>query len=104
MQLDSGAVTVVAEDPDFVHRFRTYLTERFRNHHDLRVYAVDDVAENEGLTANSTVLYTRAARKRLNAEEYHLLPHPIAFMSDRAARKILQCMLATHGQRVLQLA
>jgi DNA-binding transcriptional regulator YhcF (GntR family) len=104
MQLDTGAVTVVAEDPGFVHRFRTYLTERFRNHHDLRVYAVDDVAENEGLTANSTVLYTRAARKRLNAEEYHLLPHPISFMSDRAARKILQCMLATHGQRVLQLA
>lgn len=100
--LAAGAVTVIADDPAFVHRFRTYLTGRFRNSAELRVYAVDDVAGDSTLAAQTTVLYTRAARKRLNAEEYHLLPHPIAFLSDRAARKVLQCMLSTHGHGALQ--
>lgn len=103
-QLNAGAVTIIADDPAFVQRFRTYLLERFRNGGDLRVYAVDDLDGNPQLVAESTVMYTRAARKRLNEEEYHLVPHPISFLSDRAARKVLQCMLSAHAKRALQPA
>ena len=103
-QLQSGSVTVVAEDPAFVQRFRTYLLERFKRQGDLRVFAIDELGTNGSLSSNSTVLYTRAARKRLNEEEYHLVPPPIAFLSDRAARKVLQCMLSTHAKRALQPA
>ena len=103
-QLESGAVTIVADDPAFVQRFRTYLLERFNKRGDLRVFAIDEVQGNGSLSSNSTVLYTRAARKRLNEEEYHLVPPPIAFLSDRAARKVLQCMLSTHSKRALQPA
>ena len=103
-QLEAGAVTILADDPAFVQRFRTYLLERFRNRGGLSVYAVGDVGSDAAFTNGSTLLYTRAARKRLNEQEYHLMPPPIAFISDRAARKILQCMLSTHGQRMLQPA
>jgi DNA-binding transcriptional regulator YhcF (GntR family) len=103
-QLESGAVTVIAEDPAFVRRFRTYLVERFRNRGDLRVFAIEDIARDASLTNGATVLYTRAARKRLNEEEYHLMPPPVAFLSDRAAGKVLQCMLSTHAKRAPQPA
>jgi DNA-binding transcriptional regulator YhcF (GntR family) len=103
-QLRAGAVSVIADDPAFVQRFRTYLIERFRNRVDLRVFAIDEISGNRTLTSDSTLLYTRAARKRLNEQEYHLVPPPVAFLSDRAARKVLQCMLSTHSKRALQLA
>ena len=103
-QLESGAVTIVADDPGFVQRFRTYLLERFNKRGDLRVVAIDEVKSDGTLSSDGTVLYTRAARKRLNEEEYHLVPPPIAFLSDRAARKVLQCMLSTHSKRALQPA
>ena len=103
-QLQAGAVTVIADDPAFVKRFRTYLIERFRNRGDLRIHAVDDVSTDPTISNGSTLLYTRAARKRLNEAEYHLLPPPLAFLSDRAARKVLQCMLSTHAKRMLQPA
>jgi DNA-binding transcriptional regulator YhcF (GntR family) len=103
-ELRSGALTIIADDPGFVRRFRTYLTERFKNRGDLRVYSIEDVRDEPSLASGSTVLYTRAARKRLNEDEYHLMPPPMAFLSDRAARKILQCMLSAHAKRALQLA
>lgn len=103
-QVQAGPVTVVADDPAFVQRFRTYLLERFRARGDLRVHAVEEIALDQQLIADSTALYTRAARKRLREEEYHLVPPPVAFLSDRAARRVLQCMLSTHAKRALQPA
>src|SRR5688572_14168619 len=103
-QLQAGAVTIIADDPAFVQRFRTYLLERFRKGGDLRVHALEEINSDNTLGAGSTLLYTRAARKRLNEQEYHLVPPPISFLSDGAARKVLQCMLSTHAKRVLQPA
>jgi DNA-binding transcriptional regulator YhcF (GntR family) len=103
-ELQARAITVIADDPAFVQRFRTYLSERIRNGGDLRVVSISDMRDEPSIAAESTVLYTRAARKRLNEEEYHLLPPPTAFLSDRAARKVLQCMLSTHAKRALQPA
>ena len=103
-QLQAGAVTIIADDPAFVQRFRTYLLERFRKGGDLRVHALSEINSDNTLGAGSTLLYTRAARKRLNEQEYHLVPPPISFLSDGAARKVLQCMLSTHAKRVLQPA
>ncbi|HEY0808875.1 MAG TPA: GntR family transcriptional regulator [Longimicrobiales bacterium] len=103
-QLQAGAVTIIADDPAFVQRFRTYLLERFRKGGDLRVHALAEINSDNTLGEGSTLLYTRAARKRLNEQEYHLVPPPISFLSDGAARKVLQCMLSTHAKRVLQPA
>jgi DNA-binding transcriptional regulator YhcF (GntR family) len=103
-ELSSGAITIIAEDAAFVDRFRTYLTERFRNRGDLQIFSLDEVRDEPSIVTESTVLYTRAARKRLNETEYHLLPPPMAFLSDRAARKVLQCMLSAHARRALQPA
>jgi DNA-binding transcriptional regulator YhcF (GntR family) len=103
-QLQLSAVSVVADDPAFVQRFRTYLLERFKKQGDLRVFCIDEVNGDGSLCSDSTVMYTRAARKRLNEEEYYLVPPPVAFLSDRAARKVLQCMLSTHSKRALQPA
>jgi len=103
-QLQAGAVTIIADDPAFVQRFRTYLLERFRKGGDLRVHALEEINSDNTLGAGSTLLYTRAARKRLNEQEYHLVPPPISFLSDGAARKVLQCMLSTHAKRGLQPA
>ena len=102
--LETGALTIVGNDPAFVRRFRTHLVERFRGRGDLRVYTLDEVNADRALLEDSTVLYTRAARKRLNEAEYHLLPPPISFLSDRAARKVLQCMLSSQSKRALQPA
>jgi hypothetical protein len=103
-ELGSGAITIIADDPAFVERFRMYLAERFRNRGDLRIHSMQDVSDDPSIAVHSTVLYTRAARKRMNEEEYHLLPPPMAFLSDRAAGKVLQCMLSTHAKRALQPA
>jgi hypothetical protein len=40
----------------------------------------------------------------MNEQEYHLLPPPIPFLSAHAARKIVQCMLRTHRDRMLKAA
>jgi DNA-binding transcriptional regulator YhcF (GntR family) len=103
-ELSAGAITIIADDPAFVERFRMYLSERFRNRGDLRIYTMTAVRDDPSIATGSTVLYTRAARKRLNAEEFHLLPRPVAFLSDRAAQKVLHCMLSMHGKRALQPA
>ena len=103
-QLSSGPVTIVALDPLFADRLRTHLVERFETSGELRVALVDDVLKDPGLTQGTTPLYTRAARRRLNEDEYHLLPPPVSFLSAAAARKVVQCMLATQGNRELEAA
>ena len=103
-ELSHSAVAVIGLDPAFVQRFRTYLIERFRNPSNLHVYALADVQADPQLVPHGRVLYTRAARRQLNEPEYHLLPPPLSFLSDRAARKVVQCMLSTHSRRVLQPA
>jgi hypothetical protein len=65
---------------------------------------MEDVLKNPGITIGTTTLYSRAARQRLQEEEYHLLPPPIPFISANAARKIVQCMLSTHRDRMLVTA
>ncbi|HUP89210.1 MAG TPA: GntR family transcriptional regulator [Longimicrobiales bacterium] len=102
-ELQRGPVTIVGLDGAFVDRFREYLIERFRANGDMRVTCMDDVAQTNGNGATTT-LYTRAARQRLNEEEYHLLPPPIPFLSANAARRVVQCMLSALGKRALQAA
>lgn len=103
-QLANRPITIVAHDPRCVDRFRECLIERFRSSGEMRVVSVDDAATDPNVIDGSTPLYTRAARKQLNEEEYHLLPPPIPFLSANAARKLVQCMLETHRKRSLQTA
>ncbi|HEX6560033.1 MAG TPA: GntR family transcriptional regulator [Longimicrobiales bacterium] len=103
-QLENGPITIVADDGAFVERFRTHLIERFRESGEMRVVSLDELASDPTSADGSTVLYTRAARQHLNEQEYHLLPPPIPFLSANAARKVVQCMLAAHHRRKLQVA
>ena len=101
-QLANRPITIVAQDSLFVARFRESVIERFKDSGELRVATLDEVLSDPSITEGTTPLYTRAARKRLNEEEYHLLPPPIPFLSANAARKVVRCMLRTHRQRTLQ--
>lgn len=101
-QLQHRPVTIVAHDPLCVDRFRECLIERFKECGEMRVVSVDDAVANPAIIEGTAALYTRAARKRLNEAEYHLLPPPIPFLSANAARKLVQCMLDTHRKRSLQ--
>ena len=103
-QLANGPITIVAEDHAFVERFRTYLLERFRECGDMRVTSLEHLRGDPAVAADSIALYTRAARQQLNEQEYYLLPPPVAFISNSAARRIVQCMLSTHRDRTLQIA
>jgi DNA-binding transcriptional regulator YhcF (GntR family) len=103
-ELRSRPVTIVADDPAFLERFRDSLIERFRENGDLRVTTVDAMLRDPSATEGTTTLLTRAARKKLNEDVYHLFPPPVSFLSVHAARKLVQCMLATHRNRVLQPA
>jgi DNA-binding transcriptional regulator YhcF (GntR family) len=103
-ELQNGPVTIFAEDNGFVERLRTYLVERFQNGSNMKVEAISNLLDNPELSNGTTALYTRAARRRLNEEQYHLLPPPIPFLSSTTARKIVQCMLAVHSKRPLRAA
>jgi DNA-binding transcriptional regulator YhcF (GntR family) len=103
-ELKERPVTIVAADPGFLQRFRESLIERFRENGELRVITVEEMLRDRSITEGTTTLLTRAARKKLNEDEYHLFPPPVAFLSVYAARKLVQCMLATHRNRVLQPA
>lgn len=103
-ELEVGPITIVAADRLFVERMHSHLIERFHDSGDMRVVLIDDVLKDPSLTAGTTTLYTRAARKHLKEEAYHLLAPPIPFLSANAARKVVQCMLSAHGKRALQVA
>jgi len=103
LQLQNGPVTIIGQDRAFVDRFRTYLLERFSETGDMRVFTLAEATENPADAAGQ-VLYTRAARQMLQEEEYHLLPPPIPFISANVAGKVVQCMLAAHRNRTLQVA
>jgi DNA-binding transcriptional regulator YhcF (GntR family) len=103
-QLETGPVTIVGEDPAFISRMCDSLIERFKDNGELRVIGIDEYMNNPAMTEGTTPLFTRAARRRLNEDEYHLLPAPIPFLSANAARKLVRCMLSTHQNRSLQIA
>ncbi|HUP89647.1 MAG TPA: winged helix-turn-helix domain-containing protein [Longimicrobiales bacterium] len=103
-QLESGRVTIIGKDPLFVERFNNTLKDRFDDDHNLRVVLIEDVQRDPSILEGTTPLYTRAARRELNEEEFHLLPPPIPFLSAAAARKVVQCIMSTHSKRTLQIA
>lgn len=103
-QLENRAITVVANDPAFVERFKESLVDRFRERGELRAITIDELRRDATLIEGTTTLYTRAARKELNEQEYHLLPPPVPFLSANAARRVVQCMLSTFRERSLQAA
>ena len=103
-ELRTQPVTIVGCDPAFTKRFRDSLAERLHANGNLSVVTVEELQRAGGAVNGTATLMTRAARKSMNEEEYHLMPPPIAFLSSHAARKLVQCMLATHQKRALQPA
>jgi DNA-binding transcriptional regulator YhcF (GntR family) len=103
-ELKAQPVTIVADDPAFLHRFRETVAERVNANGDLQLMTVDEMLKDDSALEGRTPLLTRAARKRLNEEACHLVSTPMAFMSVHATRKLVQCMMAAYKKRALQPA
>jgi DNA-binding transcriptional regulator YhcF (GntR family) len=97
-ELEKHSVTMVADDPAFVARMRECFIDRFEASGKLNVIAMADLNGNAEL-AGSTPMYTRAARKRMKDADTKELAPPVAFVSETAARKIVQYMFSMHAKR-----
>jgi DNA-binding transcriptional regulator YhcF (GntR family) len=79
--------TAVAVDPEFVSRGRAYFA--VTAHRDRIRYVLVDELEEAGVDPSAPdVLLTRAARRRLGMDEYHLLPPPWRVVSGPSAREL----------------
>lgn len=103
-ELRAQPVTIVADDPQFLDRFRDTVADRIHANGDLHLMTVDQMLKDDTALEGRMALLTRAARRRLNEKEYHLVSTPIAFMSVHATGKLVQCMMAAYKKRVLQPA
>ena len=88
--LRSGSVTVVMADQDFLERARAYLAPEISAR--IRLLLVADPRARDGIADRQT-LYTRAARRRLGLDEYHLIPWPASFISASVAQKLAETMV-----------
>lgn len=87
-KLGEGTITAVFVDPRYEERARSFLT--VPAHPDqLRFVPVDRVDEEALDLARADVLVTRAARRRLGMEDFHLSPPPPPVTSPASARELL---------------
>lgn len=92
-RLRESPLTAVAVDPEFVSRGRTYFA--VTPHRDRIRYVLVDELEAAGVDPSTPdVLLTRAARRRLGMDEYHLLPPPWRVISGQSARELCLCIVA----------
>lgn len=88
-RLRSGAATVVAVDPTYVRLAEKHLAG---TDHEGRVEVLLlEEAERQCIDLEGPdVLLTRAVRRRLGMEEFHLIPPPPPVISSASARTLLQ--------------
>ncbi|HEU4557398.1 MAG TPA: GntR family transcriptional regulator [Longimicrobium sp.] len=89
--LNTREVTAVIADPRFSARALAYLEvtpQRGR----VRFVLVDDVGGDVDLHDESTLI-TRAARRRLELPEYHLIPPPPGYISSESAGELCQAIV-----------
>lgn len=86
-RLRAGPVTAVVADPKLAERGRTFFA--VTRHRDRIRYVLADRAGAEGVDLDAEdVLVTRAARRLLGMEDFHLLPPPMRVISPAAAREL----------------
>ncbi len=87
LRLRAGPVTAVVVDPKFVARGSTYFA--VTSHRDRIRYVLADRVEEEGVDLEGPdVLVTRAARRVLGMDDYHLVPPPLRVTSPGTARDL----------------
>ena len=95
-RLSGREVTAVIADPRFGARARAHLDVTAHRGH-LRVVLVDELGGpgSPGIDPESdAVLLTRAARRRLGLEDYHLVPSPPTYISPASARELCERIVA----------
>jgi hypothetical protein len=97
-------ITIVAEDPVFVDRFRSHLMQSFSEAGELRVCSLEEFRGQPTDAQDSVVMFTRAARRHIDEDAHGHAAPPAPFLSAQAARKVVQCMLGAHSKRALQAA
>lgn len=91
--LKAGRVTAVVADPRFRERVERFFRGTVHEGR-IRVVLVEEVetgAEWEG--GEGRVVLTRAARRRLGRDEFHLLPPPIVFLDRESARRVAEVVI-----------
>lgn len=97
-------ITIIAEDPAFVDRFRSHLMQCFSSAGEVRVCSINELKSDPSMTEGTLPMFTRAARRHVDEDQFKLTPAPAPFLSAHAARKVVQCMLSAHSKRALQAA
>ena len=82
---EQGPITTVYADPRYAERAGAYLAPWLRA---LVSFVAVEHAEREWVELGSGVMATRAARRRLGLEEYHLIPSPASFLSRESAEEL----------------
>lgn len=85
--LREAPITAVVADPRFGDRARTFFRETAHEGR-IRIILAEDLESPAELDRDERVLITRAARRRLGMDEYHLLPPPFIFISAESAREL----------------
>lgn len=99
-RLLEGVATVVIADPRYAEIGREFLTSmRYAPH--VRFLTVEEAAREEIDPSDDSVLLTRAARKRLRLEEFHLVRTPL--VSDESARALCEAVAVATPRRRARL-
>jgi len=96
-RMRGGPVTTVIVDPRYAERAREYLTPALREQ--VSFVTVDE-AERSGLDAGGArVMATRAARRRLRLEDYHLVPQPASILCRESAAELCAAVARLAARR-----
>ena len=94
-RLRAGPITAVHVDPEYAARGREYFS--VTAHHDRAQFVVVDQLQEHAVDLDAeNVLITRAARRKLGFDDYHLIPEPPVLSPDTArdlSRAILEVSL-----------
>lgn len=86
-RLREGPITAVFVDPRFADRAKSYFAVT-QHRERVRFVPVDRVGDEEIDLASEDVMVTRAARRRLGMEDFHLLPPPPPVISAESAGEL----------------
>ena len=82
-RLSAGSVTVVIVDPKYANRGREFFSTLGATS-SVRFLSIEEAARESIDPSDESVLVTRAARRRLGLEDYHLVPSPSMISADSA--------------------
>lgn len=102
--LEGGVVTAVVADPRFGERIEGFFRGTVYEGR-IRVVLVEEVEEGtEWEGGEDRVVITRAARRRLGRDEFHLLPPPMIFLGRESARRVAEVIIPLNLEKTRSCA